>query len=285
MQQARALFRKRWNTTKREYFLPILAIVIPVALFFLYTSLDIQGAQDIKTLVYDVGSYAGSTNGFLSNGSLQLGDVDFVAAMTQQRVDVKKGVEDPDDFLLEIARHSLADYNGSYLFSYIKKKPSSGYSLLTTINVITGVMLSIVMAVVSLLAKFPPLGINDDAVQKSMGFLRLVPGFAVTWGFSNIHEIGGDAEKCSKLTPTLLSSYCPVSTIMGIEVCCQDCGNDTYCYIPHSAFSVDRWGSGREMLYLFFVGTVLFLLLAFFESNVYGIWYRIKSLSGGRLRG
>ncbi|XP_077492875.1 phospholipid-transporting ATPase ABCA3-like isoform X2 [Amblyomma americanum] len=459
MQQARALFRKRWNTTKREYFLPILAIVIPVALFFLYTSLDIQGAQEIKTLVYDVGSYAGSTNGFLSNGSLQLGDVDFVAAMTQQRVDVKKGVEDPDDFLLEIARHSLADYNGrylvggetvdnrkavawyngepyhigsmslnlahsaalkyvtgeatarvqvtnwplpgelsdqigvasydqaarilaavfvptalaflsssfvlfpthervskakllqlmagvpgilfwgvtflwdfsvfavcstvvmipllainpngiytsspdvpaatyilfllygwaaipfSYLFSYIKKKPSSGYSLLTTINVITGVMLSIVMAVVSLLAKFPPLGINDDAVQKSMGFLRLVPGFAVTWGFSNIHEIGGDAEKCSKLTPTLLSSYCPVSTIMGIEVCCQDCGNDTYCYIPHSAFSVDRWGSGREMLYLFFVGTVLFLLLAFFESNVYGIWYRIKSLSGGRLRG
>lgn len=460
-QQATALFRKRWNSTKREYALPILAIIIPVVLFFLYASLDIQGAEEttVKTLVYDVGTYAGSTNGFLSNGSLQLGDVDFVRAMTRQKVDVKKGVEDPDDFLLGIARHSLADYNGrylvggqtvddgkavawyngepyhigsmslnlahtaalkyatnettarvqvtnwplpgelsdqigvasydqaarilaavfvptalaflsssfvlfpthervskakllqlmagvpgvlfwgvtflwdfavfavcstvvmipllainpngvytsspevpaatyilfllygwaaipfSYLFSYIKKKPSSGYSLLTTINVITGVMLSIVMAVVSFLAKFPMLGINDDAIQKSMGVLRLVPGFAVTWGFSNIHEIGGDAEKCSKLTPTLLNSYCPLAAVMGIEVCCQECANGTYCYIPHSAFSADRWGSGREMLYLFFVGIVLFLLLAFFESNVYGIWYRIKSLSGGRLRG
>ncbi|KAL3227300.1 hypothetical protein MRX96_024258 [Rhipicephalus microplus] len=65
---------------------------------------------------------------------------------------------------------------------------------------------------------------------------------------------------------------------MGIEVCCQDCGNGTYCYIPHSPFGMDRWGSGREMLYLFLVGIVLFLLLAFFETNVYGIWYWIRSL-------
>lgn len=459
-QQATALFRKRWHATKRQYFLPILAIVIPVVLFFLYTSLDIQGAEEttVKKLVYDIGSYADSTNGFLSNGTSPLGRVDFVDAMTQQRVMVKEDVEDPDDFLLKVARRSLAEYNGkylvggqtdndakavawyngepyhigsmslnlahtaalryvsgeatakvsvtnwplpgelseqigvasydqaarilaavfvptalaflsssfvlfpihervtkskllqlmagvpgvlfwgvtflwdfavfavcsttvmipllvinpngvftsspgvpaatyflfllygwaaipfSYIFSYVKDKPSSGYSLLTTINVITGVMLSIVMAVVSFLAKFPMLGINEDAVQKSMWFLRVVPGFAVTWGFSNIHEIGGDPAKCAKLTPTLLKSYCPISQLMGIEVCCQDCGNGTYCYIPHSPFGMDRSGSGREMLYLFFVGIVLFLLLAFFETNIYGIWYRIRSLLGRRSR-
>lgn len=459
-QQATALFRKRWHATKRQYFLPILAIVIPVVLFFLYTSLDIQGAEEttVKKLVYDIGSYSGSTNGFLSNGTSPLGRVDFVDAMTQQRVMVKEDVEDPDDFLLKVARRSLAEYNGkylvggqtdndakavawyngepyhigsmslnlahtaalryvsgeatakvsvtnwplpgelseqigvasydqaarilaavfvptalaflsssfvlfpihervtkskllqlmagvpgvlfwgvtflwdfavfavcsttvmipllvinpngvftsspgvpaatyflfllygwaaipfSYIFSYVKDKPSSGYSLLTTINVITGVMLSIVMAVVSFLAKFPMLGINEDAVQKSMWFLRVVPGFAVTWGFSNIHEIGGDPAKCAKLTPTLLKSYCPISQLMGIEVCCQDCGNGTYCYIPHSPFGMDRSGSGREMLYLFFVGIVLFLLLAFFETNIYGIWYRIRSLLRRRSR-
>ncbi|XP_070383250.1 phospholipid-transporting ATPase ABCA3-like isoform X2 [Dermacentor albipictus] len=459
-QQATALFRKRWHATKRQYFLPILAVVIPVVLFFLYTFLDVQDAEatTIKKLVYDIGSYAGSTNGFLSNGTSPLGRVDFVDAMTQQRVMVKKDVKDPNDFLLNVARHSLAEYNGkylvggqtdndakavawyngepyhigsmslnlahtaalryvsedatarvsvtnwplpgelseqigvasydqaarilaavfvptalaflsssfvlfpihervtkskllqlmagvpgvlfwgvtflwdfavfavcstvvmipllavnpngvftsspgvpaatyflfllygwaaipfSYIFSYVKDKPSSGYSLLTTINVITGVMLSIVMAVVGFLAKFPMLGINEDAVQKSMWFLRLVPGFAVTWGFSNIHEIGGDPAKCAKLTPTLLKSYCPISQLMGIEVCCQDCGNGSYCYIPHSPFGMDRSGSGREMLYLFFVGIILFLLLAFFETNVYGIWYRIRSLLGQRSR-
>lgn len=458
-QQAVALFWKRWHATKRQYFLPILAIVIPVVLFFLYALLDIQGAEEAaaKKLPYDIGSYAGSTYGFLSNGTSQLGRMDFVDAMTQQRVQVTEDVVDPDDFLLKVARNSLADYNGkylvggqtdndmkavawyngepyhigamslnlahtaalryvtedatarvsvtnwplpgelseqigvasydqaarilaavfvptalaflsssfvlfpihervtkakllqlmagvpgvlfwgvtflwdfaifavcstavmipllvinpngvftsrpsvpaatyflfllygwaaipfSYIFSYVKNKPSSGYSLLTTINVITGVMLSIVMAVVTFLSKFPMLGINEDAVQKSMWFLRVVPGFAVTWGFSNIHEIGGDASKCAKLTPTLLKKYCLIAPeLMGIEVCCQDCGNGTYCYIPHSPFGIDRWGSGREMFYLFFVGIILFLLLAFFESNVYGIWYRAKSLLGRR---
>ncbi|KAL1437474.1 hypothetical protein MTO96_048860 [Rhipicephalus appendiculatus] len=309
-QQATALFLKRWHTTKRQYFLPILAIVIPVVLFLLYTLLDIQDAEEaeIKKLVYDVGSYAGPTNGFVSNGTSELGSMDFVDAMTRQKVKVVKDVDDPDDFLLKVARRSLAEYNGkylvggqtdgnakavawyngepyhissmslnlahtaalryvtgdatakvsvtnwplpgelsaqigvasydqaarilaavfvptalaflsssfvlfpthervtkskllqlmaaqavmipllvinpngvftsspdvpaatyflfllygwaaipfSYLFSYVKNKPSSGYSLLTTINVITGVMLSIVMAVVSFLAKFPP---------------------------------------------------------------------------------------------------------------------------------
>lgn len=459
-QQATALFLKRWHTTKRQYFLPILAIVIPVVLFFLYTSLDIQDAEQatVKKLVYDVGSYAGPTNGFISNGTSELGGVDFVDAMTRQKVKVAKDVDNPDYFLLNVARRSLAEYNGkylvggqtdgdvkavawyngepyhvgsmslnlahtaalryvtgdatarvsvtnwplpgelseqigaasydqaarilaavfvptalaflsssfvlfpthervtkskllqlmagvpgvlfwgvtflwdfavfavcctavmipllvinpngiftsspgvpaatyflfllygwaaipfSYLFSYVKKKPSSGYSLLTTINVITGVMLSIVMAVVSFLAKFPMLGINEDAVQKSMWFLRVVPGFAVTWGFSNIHEIGADPAKCAKLTPTLLQSYCPVSQLMGIEVCCQDCGNGTYCFIPRSPFGMDRWGSGREMFYLFLVGIVLFLLLWFFETNVYGIWYWIRSIPGRRSR-
>uniref|UniRef100_A0A131Y9J2 ATP-binding cassette, subfamily A (ABC1), member 3 n=1 Tax=Rhipicephalus appendiculatus TaxID=34631 RepID=A0A131Y9J2_RHIAP len=459
-QQATALFLKRWHTTKRQYFLPILAIVIPVVLFLLYTLLDIQDAEEaeIKKLVYDVGSYAGPTNGFVSNGTSELGSMDFVDAMTRQKVKVVKDVDDPDDFLLKVARRSLAEYNGkylvggqtdgnakavawyngepyhissmslnlahtaalryvtgdatakvsvtnwplpgelsaqigvasydqaarilaavfvptalaflsssfvlfpthervtkskllqlmagvpgvlfwgvtflwdfavfavcstavmipllvinpngvftsspdvpaatyflfllygwaaipfSYLFSYVKNKPSSGYSLLTTINVITGVMLSIVMAVVSFLAKFPQLGIDEDAVQKSMWFLRVVPGFAVTWGFSNIHEIGADPAKCAKLTPTLLMRFCPLAQVMGIEVCCQDCGNDTYCYIPHSPFGMDDWGSGREMFYLFVVGIVLFLLLAFFETNVYGIWYWIRSLPGKRFR-
>ncbi|XP_077531563.1 phospholipid-transporting ATPase ABCA3-like isoform X3 [Haemaphysalis longicornis] len=471
-QQTVALFLKRWHTTKRQYFLPILAIVIPVALFFLYASLDVQDAQKttVKTLVYDIGSYAGPTTGFLSNGSSSLGLTDF-AAMEQQQVHVVRDVSDPDDFLLNVARHSLADYNGrylvggeavedkkvvawyngepyhigsmslnlahtaalrfvtdngdarvsvtnrplpaeiseqigassrwvnealmqrysytdydqaarilaavfvptalaflsssfvlfpthervskakllqlmagvpgvlfwgvtflwdfavfavcstavmipllvvnpngiftsspdvpaatyflfllygwaaipfSYLFSYIKKKPSSGYSLLTTINVITGVMLSIVMAVVSFLAKFPQLGIDDNAVQQSMWVLRVVPGFAVTWGFSNIHEIGANPAKCAKLNPAALANFCPLAKLMGIEACCQDCGNGTYCYLPHSAFATDRYGSGREMLYLFFVGIVLFLLLAFFESNVYGLWYRLRSLCLGK---
>lgn len=457
-QQTVALFLKRWHTTKRQYFLPILAIVIPVALFFLYASLDVQDAQKttVKTLVYDVGSYAGPTTGFLSNGSSPLGLTDFLSAMEEQRVHVVRDVSDPDDFLLNVARHSLADYNGkylvggetvgdtkavawyngepyhigsmslnlahtaalrlvtsdskarvsvinrplpaeiseqigvssydqaarilaavfvptalaflsssfvlfpthervskskllqlmagvpgvlfwgvtflwdfavfavcstvvmipllavnpngiftsspdvpaatyilfllygwaaipfSYLFSYVKKKPASGYSLLTTVNVITGVMLSIVMAVLSFLAKFPQLGIDDNAVQQSMWVLRIVPGFAVTWGFSNIHEIGANPAKCAKLNPAALASLCPLAHQMGIEACCHDCGNGTYCYIPRSAFTTDRYGSGREMLYLFFVGIVLFLLLAFFESNVYGIWYRLRSLFVGK---
>lgn len=456
-QQTVALFLKRWHATKRQYFLPILAIVIPVALFFLYASLDVQDAKKttVKTLVYDVGSYTGPTTGFLSNGSLSLGGSDL-SAMEQQRVHVVRDVGDPNGFLLNIARHSLADYNGkylvggetvgdakavawfngepyhigsmslnlahtaalrfvtgsadarvsvinrplpaeiseqfgassydqaarilaavfvptalaflsssfvlfpthervskskllqlmagvpgvlfwgvtflwdfavfavcstavmipllvvnpngvftaspdvpaatyilfllygwaaipfSYLFSYVKKKPASGYSLLTTINVITGVMLSIVMAVVAFLAKFPQLGIDDHAVQQSMWVLRVVPGFAVTWGFSNIHEIGSNPAKCAKLNPAALANFCPLAQLMGIEVCCQDCGDDTYCYKPRSAFAMDRYGSGREMLYLFFVGIVLFVLLAFFESNVYGIWYCLKSLFVGK---
>ncbi|KAH9380111.1 hypothetical protein HPB48_019135 [Haemaphysalis longicornis] len=143
-------------------------------------------------------------------------------------------------------------------------------------------MLSIVMAVVSFLAKFPQLGIDDNAVQQSMWVLRVVPGFAVTWGFSNIHEIGASPAKCAKLNPAALANFCPLAKLMGIEVCCQDCGNGTYCYLPHSAFATDRYGSGREMLYLFFVGIVLFLLLAFFESNVYGLWYRLRSLCLGK---
>ncbi|KAH7987829.1 hypothetical protein HPB52_025109 [Rhipicephalus sanguineus] len=47
---------------------------------------------------------------------------------------------------------------------------------------------------------------------------------------------------------------------------------------------MDRWGSGREMFYLFLVGIVLFLLLWFFETNVYGIWYWIRSIPGQRSR-
>lgn len=165
----------------------------------------------------------------------------------------------------------------SYLFSYVKKTPSSGYSLLTIINTITGVMLGIVIGVIVFLAKLEVFGIDEVALEKSMWFLRLIPGFAVTWGFANLHELGGDPIKCAKIPKAQLLNYCPLAKMLGIEVCCQPC-EDIFCYVPRSPFTMAKEAAGREMLLLFIVGIVLFALLAFFESNVYGILYWFKSL-------
>ncbi|XP_040061354.3 LOW QUALITY PROTEIN: phospholipid-transporting ATPase ABCA3 [Ixodes scapularis] len=461
LQQTAALFAKRANATRRQYFLPILTILIPIALFIVYALLDIKDAQisdsSSSRLVYDLGPFAGSTVGFLDTVEPVVRPLTtlYERAMAAQKVDVKENVGDPNEFLLDIARKSLSEYEGkylvggsvegvtklvawyngeplhlgamslnlahtaalryvteeddavvsvtnwplpgklgyqlfagmydqtsrilcsvfvptalaflsssfvlfpthervtkakllqlmagvpgvlfwgttflwdflifaicstaimvpllainpngiflssaglagatyfllllygwaaipfSYLFSYVKKTPSAGYALLTTINVITGVMLSIVISVVFFLGKLKVFGIDEEALAKSMWALRLVPGFSVTWGFANIHEIGGDLRRCSQIPEAMLKSYCPMAAVFNIEVCCQPCPDGHgHCYVPRSAFSFSEFGAGREMALLFIVGIFLFALLAFFESNVYGIWYSIKSCLG-----
>ncbi|CAN7995326.1 unnamed protein product [Ixodes hexagonus] len=464
LQQASALFAKRANATRRQYFLPILTILIPIALFVIYALLDIKDSEltnsSLSRLAYDLGPFAGSTVGFVNTNETtpHLLTTAYESAMAAQKVNVKENVEDVNEFLLNMARKSLSEYeskylvggrvegdaklvawyngeplhlgamslnlahtaalrfvtgdpnakvsvtnwpmpgrltdqllagmydqasrilcavfvptalaflsssfvlfpthervtkakllqlmagvpgvlfwgttfiwdflifaicstaimvplfainpNGiflssaevagatyfllllygwaaipfSYLFSYVKKTPSAGYALLTTVNVITGVMLSIVISVVSFLGKLKVFGIDEDALAKSMWVLRLVPGFSVTWGFANIHEIGGDPHKCAQITPDQLRAYCPMASFLSIEVCCQECPGGP-CFKPRSAFSFAEFGAGREMALLFIVGILLFALLAFFESNVYGIWYSIKSCFGRNGRG
>ncbi|CAN8022545.1 unnamed protein product [Ixodes persulcatus] len=461
LQQTAALFAKRANATRRQYFLPILTILIPIALFVVYALLDIKDAKisdsSSSRLVYDLGSFAGSTVGFVDTNEPVVRSLTtlYERAMVAQKVDVKENVGDPNEFLLDVARNSLSEYEGkylvggsvegvaklvawyngeplhlgamslnlahtaalryvteeddavvsvtnwplpgklgyqlfagvydqtsrilcsvfvptalaflsssfvlfpthervtkakllqlmagvpgvlfwgttflwdflifaicstaimvpllainpngiflssaelagatyfllllygwaaipfSYLFSYVKKTPSAGYALLTTINVITGVMLSIVISVVFFLGKLKVFGIDEEALAKSMWALRLVPGFSVTWGFANIHEIGGDLRKCAQISEAMRKDYCPMATLFNIEVCCQPCPDGHgHCYVPRSAFSFSEFGAGREMALLFIVGIFLFALLAFFESNVYGIWYSIKSCLG-----
>lgn len=122
VQQAKALFAKRWHSTKRQYFLPILAVVIPVVLFILFAFLDIQDKNlsdsTSARLVYDLGPYSGSTKGFLNtNGSAELAFSFYEPTMKEQDVAVTRNVGDADDYLLKFARESLALYEEDNMVS------------------------------------------------------------------------------------------------------------------------------------------------------------------------
>uniref|UniRef100_V5HCJ7 Putative retinal-specific rim abc transporter n=1 Tax=Ixodes ricinus TaxID=34613 RepID=V5HCJ7_IXORI len=121
LQQTAALFAKRANATRRQYFLPILTILIPIALFIVYALLDIKDAKmsdsSSSRLVYDLGPFAGSTIGFVDTDEPMVRPLttSYERAMAAQKVDVKENVGDPDEFLLDIARKSLSEYEGKYL--------------------------------------------------------------------------------------------------------------------------------------------------------------------------
>ncbi|KAG0409982.1 hypothetical protein HPB47_012907, partial [Ixodes persulcatus] len=121
LQQTAALFAKRANATRRQYFLPILTILIPIALFVVYALLDIKDTMGSDSsssrLVYDLGSFAGSTVGFVDTVEPMVRPLttSYERAMAAQKVHVKETVADPNEFLLDVARKSLSEYKGKYL--------------------------------------------------------------------------------------------------------------------------------------------------------------------------
>ncbi|EEC00249.1 ABC transporter, putative [Ixodes scapularis] len=68
-------------------------------------------------IVYDLGPFAGSTVGFVDTVEPVVRPLttSYERAMAAQKVDVKENVGDPNEFLLEVARKSLSEYEGKYL--------------------------------------------------------------------------------------------------------------------------------------------------------------------------
>lgn len=175
----------------------------------------------------------------------------------------------------------------SYIFSYAKKKPSSGYALLTTVNILVGVIPAIVMTVVSSMAKVPAMGINADAVARSLWFLRAIPNFALAWGFANVHSTGAEPALCASLPASQVATLCLIANKLGIEACCQSCPpgtNATFCYVERSPLRWDAAAAGPDVVFMFLGGVVFVVLLMLCESWLGSFWRAVLSRLPGAWR-
>ncbi|XP_018496407.1 ATP-binding cassette sub-family A member 2 [Galendromus occidentalis] len=173
----------------------------------------------------------------------------------------------------------------SYILAYIFNKPSTGFMYLLVFNVITGSIVVVVMALFDMLSI-----LNNDvfkfdinAINISLHVLNYVPAFGVVWGFVNIHVNGLAKSFCDTTPDTIIAKYCPTKIeSYFIRPCCNRCpGSDSdedHCFVHTSPFLLDeREAAGFQMLALFIMGTISFLVLILIETNPQYLFYIISN--------
>ncbi|XP_022671830.1 retinal-specific ATP-binding cassette transporter-like isoform X5 [Varroa destructor] len=141
-----------------------------------------------------------------------------------------------------------------------------------------GSVIVVVMAMLDMLSmtKHNLFKLDVDALAFFLQAFNYIPSFSVVWGFVNIHVNGLSRDFC-KDNRKIMDEMCNNSLISPfVKPCCHSCepANEFYqegfnfCYVHTSPFAFQkRDGAGFQMLALFIVGTVLFAVLIFMESN------------------
>ncbi|XP_013772633.2 ATP-binding cassette sub-family A member 3-like [Limulus polyphemus] len=107
----------------------------------------------------------------------------------------------------------------SYIFSFLPKSPSTGFVLLAIINIIGGMVLSLICLIIESVR--PDL---EDTVNILCWIFRFIPNFALTWGFGNINRISQVNNLCDKITKENMNDICPVLITLGNDLtvkCCE----------------------------------------------------------------
>ncbi|XP_076318605.1 phospholipid-transporting ATPase ABCA3-like isoform X2 [Tachypleus tridentatus] len=176
-------------------------------------------------------------------------------------------------FLLMLL-YGFASIPLSYIFSFIPKSPSAGFVLLAIINIIGGMILSLVCLIMETVRHD-----LEDTVNILCWIFRFIPNFALTWGFGNINRISQVNNLCDKITKENMKDICPILITVGnnpIMKCCELLYQNDDAVPKTSPVTWDRYGCGRDMLILFLSGIIFFSLLLLVETNLARFWYQFK---------
>ncbi|XP_003740839.1 retinal-specific ATP-binding cassette transporter [Galendromus occidentalis] len=176
----------------------------------------------------------------------------------------------------------------AYLVSHWPKKPSTGFSMMVFLGILVGMIGVLVVTMLQFLGRIPgnPLGIDNEALRISTGFLHFLPHFAVIWGFSNIHYNGALNKTCESIHRDVLTTdlICGAQRMSAeatpfIGRCCSEFTENNvsaFRYDRPSAFSMDDAGAGWEMICLVITGSVLFALNLIIEMNLQRYFYKVR---------
>ncbi|XP_064490186.1 ATP-binding cassette sub-family A member 2-like [Ornithodoros turicata] len=175
----------------------------------------------------------------------------------------------------------------SYFYSFIKKKPSSAYALLTTVNVLVGVIPSLVMTILYFMVNMQ-VPLNKASLDNALWFFRLIPNFALTWGFANLNLIGMDPWVCSRIPNKAAVCDGPTKDL-GFKACCNPCpqgSSEQFCYIPRDPLEWDINAAGPDVCFMLFVGAGLFVLLLLMDSWLgilcESLWSRLSTMCSSK---
>ena len=135
----------------------------------------------------------------------------------------------------------------AYLTSLCLKKPSSGYSLLVIIYLITGLVLVMGLGIVDLMLNTFKLDfMSQSSFETILFFARFLPVFAMSFGIQKIYKVGSYQLACDQTLPAYLNARCegkefPMKRDNPLWGCCTKlCEETNDCYKDMNAL---RWDS------------------------------------------
>ena len=162
----------------------------------------------------------------------------------------------------------------AYLFSGMFKKPSTSFSVLAILYIITGIVFSVA-------TKAMDAGVSTNTMSKAtydfvLVLFRISPVFSMSWAVSKVYKAGLQPALCKRIPEEVLKTTCAQPGIIfreNILPCCVD-----RCrYIDSFGRQVDKcakilnpwtWGDdgiGEEMLMMSIVCLIAFGLLVMVE--------------------
>ncbi|KAG4071964.1 hypothetical protein HA402_006125 [Bradysia odoriphaga] len=156
----------------------------------------------------------------------------------------------------------------TFLASKFFKESADGFSLLSLIYIVTGIAFYFIVFIMSM--EYYDL---EDVAKILTWIFLLFPHFALSHGLSNLNMVTIYNQICD--TQCTLSPFCQtredlcnLAPILNITAPC--CENDY--------FDFDNFGIGRHLLYLFVIGTVVFVILLLNEYGIFAsLYYSIRS--------
>ncbi|XP_035229229.1 ATP-binding cassette sub-family A member 3-like isoform X2 [Stegodyphus dumicola] len=164
--------------------------------------------------------------------------------------------------ILMILLYGWASIPFSYLFSFLCKKGTTGYSILEAIAILSGSFAAAVLSSIQLLSHDTP------TVDLLIWIFRILPPFCVSSGFSKLFAIAYNNAFCESISKNDLDFSCSSDSMTensSLFKCCKDlCGKN--CLQQTDLITWDVRACGRDILMLYVDGIVFSLIVCFLET-------------------
>ncbi|XP_055935356.1 ATP-binding cassette sub-family A member 2-like isoform X2 [Argiope bruennichi] len=173
-----------------------------------------------------------------------------------------------------------------YVFSFLFKKGSAGYTVIVGLCAMIGVGCGSSLIAVLLNSTSE----DNKMVQKINPFIWILrtffPTFSLSYGFGNLFGIAFQNSFCDSFPSTELDLYCSLPTMDERDTlfkCCKKICKDK-CLIKSSFLSWDMHACGRDALFLCIHGFLFFGLVLLFETKIMSALLRIIRLRWRQMR-
>ncbi|KAI1307954.1 Phospholipid-transporting ATPase ABCA3 [Halotydeus destructor] len=131
--------------------------------------------------------------------------------------------------LVMLMLNGLAAVPIAYCFSCLVKKAGTGYALLVTLYIITGILFGILTQIIQFAVKAQAM--SKTAQQIVLFLMKISPMFSLNTGVTKVYQQGQTLTYCGRLSNETLEQKCPIPDL--IDPCCPE----QYC--KRSVFGIE----------------------------------------------